>query len=194
MNIFIYALLLVLIILTGVIIVSIPALCSLPAGIRPGIDDLTIDEAIEIIKRKKLNKYQIIEESRRLIIARMKYCRRNSYDPFKLAFRRGYGYCIQQAQALAYILKKLGLDAVVIQSTRNKFKNGKVGGHAWVRVIIDGIEKQIDASGGDYDNDALTFVPLSKITELKGLFLWIALWGSGSVNSIRYFKTKSDTD
>jgi hypothetical protein len=183
--ILIFILIFCLIIFIGVIFVSIPAMCALPAGIRPGIEDLAIDDAIEIIKRKKLNKHQIVEESRILIITRMKYCRRNSYDSFRIAFRRGYGYCIQQAQALAYILRKLGFNADVIQSTRNKFKNGKIGGHAWVRVLIDGAEKQIDASGGEYDDDTLTFTPLSRVTELKGLFLWIALWGSGSVNAIR---------
>ena len=100
-------------ILIGVPIIWIPAMLALKQAARPGIEDLDLDEAIERIRSKTLPPMQVALEVRRTIVTRMKNFRRISCDSCRTAFRRGYGYCIQQARAMAYMLNALGIRATV---------------------------------------------------------------------------------
>ena len=170
-------------------IFAIPAAISLPHGIRDGLDDITIDEAVQMLKEKNITGYFLIEEARKLIVTRMQYCRRNSFDRYKTAFRRGHGYCHQQAFALCYILNHLGFDAKVVHAFRNKFPDGRVTGHAWIRVSYNGITKDIDATDVDLTTEKLTFKSLTKVKEYSTLFRYFAGWGSIGVNAWRYYKT-----
>ena len=171
---------------------SIPAMLTLPPGVRPGIDDLTIDQAVDALKSKDLSDLELIREARILVTTRMQYCRRNSYDTFKTAFRRGYGYCVQQAFALQYLLSELGFDAKVVQATRNRFENGKTGGHAWVRIVFNNSLIQIDPTDKNLQNEGITFEPLSTVTEFSYLFRALTVWGSAGVNAHRYYTTGRD--
>lgn len=171
---------------------GIPAMLTLPSGIRPGINDLTIEQAVDSLKSKNVPDLELIQEARRMVATRMQYCRRNSYDTYKTSFRRGYGYCVQQAYALQYLLTELGFDAKVVQATRNRFENGKVGGHAWVRVRYNNTLIQIDPTDKNLQNEGLTFIPLSKVTEFGYLFRALTFWGSAGVNAHRYYTTGRD--
>ena len=82
-------------------IYAIPAMISLPSGIRPGLSELSIREATDLLDDTNLEGLDLIEEARLLVKERMVYCRRNSYDSYHKAFIRGYGFCQQQAFALA---------------------------------------------------------------------------------------------
>ena len=165
---------------------------SLPSGIRPGLEELTIEQAVDTLKAKNLTDLELIQETRKLLVTRMRYCRRNSYDSYKTAFRRGYGYCVQQAYALHYMLTELGFDAKVVQATKNRFEDGTIGGHAWVRINHNGSIIEIDPSDTNYQNKKVSFVPLTKVTEFGFLFKLVTLWGSAGVNAHRYYTTGKD--
>lgn len=177
----------------GVILVAVPATLTLPGGVRPGIPPMTLESAVLLVENISGTDAERVENARKLVITRMQYCRRNSFDSYEIAFERGYGYCIQQAQALAHLLTKLNLTAYVVQATENRFPDGSVGGHAWVRVETEAWTKDVDATNVSLESDRLTFVPLNEVTRLEGVFLQIALWGSTSVNALRYYLTGSDT-
>lgn len=123
----------------------------------------------------------------------MESLRKREPGESQLAFERGYGYCIQQAQALAYVLGQLGFTAEVVQATRNRFSDGSVGGHAWVRVSTPEGAQDLDATSLKTGPSGLSFVPLDPVTKLEGAFLGVALWGSPAVNALRYYATGSDT-
>ena len=55
-----------------------------------------------------------MDSARELVANRMEYCRRNSFDSPARAFERGYGFCTQQAYALAELLRLLGVEAKVV--------------------------------------------------------------------------------
>jgi len=185
-------LIIILFIFFGVIIFSIPATLSLQKGIRPGIEKLTIDDAINNFREQNIQGFELVEQTRKLIITRMQYCRRNSFDSYKKAFKRGYGYCMQQAYAMEYILNRLGIEAHVVQSLKCKLFDGRISGHAWVRVFHEGISKDIDVTYLDLVSDKITFKPISKVTKFSPLFRFIALWGSSAVNAYRFYTTKKD--
>jgi hypothetical protein len=171
---------------------GIPAILTLPSGVRSGIDDLTIEQAVDTLKSKNIAGVVLIQEARRMVATRMQYCRRNSYDTYKTAFRRGYGYCVQQAYALQFLLTELGFDAKVVQATRNRFENGKIGGHAWVRVLYNNTLIQIDPTDKNLQNEGLTFEARSKVTEFGYLFRALTFWGSAGFNAHRYYITGRD--
>ena len=171
---------------------SIPAMLTLPPGVRPGLEEQTIEQAVDTLKSLNLPEQELIQESRKLLVNRMQYCRRNSYDTFKTAFLRGYGYCVQQAYALKFLLTELGFDAKVVQAHKNRFENGTTGGHAWVRINYNNRIIEIDPSDKNWQNEKMTFVPLTKITEFGFFFRILTFWGSAGVNAYRYYTTGKD--
>jgi hypothetical protein len=171
---------------------AIPAMLSLPAGIRPGIEELTIEEAIDALDRKDLESVDLIEEARILVGRRMAYCRRNSYESYTKAFRRGYGFCQQQAFALAAILEGLDFDAVPVQSMQTRFPEANIGGHAWVRVKLNGEYLFIDPIFYNAEKHEITFTPLSEVTEFGSFFRILSGWGSATINAHRYYTSGRD--
>lgn len=171
---------------------AIPAMISLPGGIRPGIEEQTIEEAVQALKKKNLEGIDLIEEARSLVGKRMAYCRRNSYESYKKAFRRGYGFCQQQAFALAAILEGLNFEAVPVQSMQTKFPEGNIGGHSWVRVKLDGKYLYIDPIFYIPEKQEITFTPLSRVTEFSSFFRILSGWGSATINAHRYYTSGSD--
>lgn len=173
-------------------IYAIPAMISLPVGIRPGLNELTIEEAVNILNNKNLDRLDLIEKARLLVNERMVYCRRNSYDSYQKAFKRGYGFCQQQAFALAAILQELNFEAVPVQAIQTRFPDGNIGGHSWVRVRLDGQDFFIDPIFYDPEKHVVTFTPLSDVTEFSGFFRILSGWGSATINAHRYYTLGSD--
>lgn len=171
---------------------SIPAMLTLPPGIRPGLEELTIDEAVGSLKSMNLPNLELIQETRKLLVTRMQYCRRNSYDSYRTAFRRGYGYCVQQAFALNFLLTELGFESKVVQSHKNRFANGTTGGHAWVRIHYNNTTIEIDPSDKNWQNEKMTFVPLKKVTGFSFFFRILTIWGSAGVNAYKYYTKGKD--
>ena len=83
---------LILILLIGVPLYAVPATLSLPPGPRPGIKEITIQEAAQHLLASGKTGWDLVEAARSMVAERMKYSRRNSFDPAGRAFERGYGY------------------------------------------------------------------------------------------------------
>ncbi len=179
-------------IVVGVPLYALPATLSLPRGRRPGVEQLTLDQAVAQLRNSETTGWDLVEAARALVATRMQYCRRNSFDPAARAFERGYGYCVQQAYALRHILVQLGFEARVVQAFRNCFPDGTTGSHAWVRVRIDRESRDIDSLFYDAQVRAITFTPLSEVTDVGPLLKLLTWWGAPLVNAHRYYVTGKD--
>jgi transglutaminase-like putative cysteine protease len=179
-------------ILLGLLLYPIPATLSLPTGPRPGVTKLTISQAARQLRQTGAAGWALVEAARALVAGRMHYCRRNSFDRADKAFERGYGYCQQQSYALADLLNRLGFEARVVGAFRNRPPDGRVGGHAWVRVTVDGETRHIDTLHYDAEASEITFTPHTKIFQYTfGTRIFYGL-GSAAVNAHRYYLTGKD--
>jgi hypothetical protein len=177
----------------GPALYALPAMLSLPTGRRPGIQPLTLEEAARQLQATGKGGEALVEAARALATDRMQYCRRNSFESPARAFQRGYGYCVQQAYALAELLERLGIEAKVVHAFRNWFPDGEVGGHAWVRVTMDGKEYDIDSMFYDAETGELTFSSLSKVLDHARLFKFLTMGGAAALNAHRYYRTGKDS-
>jgi transglutaminase-like putative cysteine protease len=184
----------VIVFLLGVPLYGVPATLSLPAGIRPGLEPLSISEAARQLQRSGESGWDLVEAARSLVEERMAYSRRNSFDNFGRAFERGYGYCGQTAFALEELLKQIGFEARVVQAFENRFPDGTVSSHAWVQVVIDGQVRNVDSLFYDANRGMITFTPLSEITEIPLMLKVLMDWGAPAVNAHRYYLTGKDQD
>lgn len=180
------------VIIVGLPLYALPATRSLPPGPRPGIEGMTLAEAADRLKGTGKKGADLAEAARALVADRMQYCRRNSFDSPQEAFQRGYGYCTQQAHALTDLLARLGIEAKPVYAFRNRFPDGKVGGHTWVRVTLDGDDHDIDLLFYDAESKQLTFTPLSAVRAHTPLFKRVTQWGEAAVNAHRYYRTGKD--
>jgi hypothetical protein len=179
-------------IITSLPLYALPASRSLARGRRPGIEELTLAEAAAQLRASGQTGSDLVEAGRELVANRMEYCRRNSFDSPARAFERGYGFCTQQAYALAVLLRRLGIGAKAVHAFRNRFPDGTVGGHTWVRVTVDGEEWDIDSLFFDTEAGEVTFSPLSRVRNHTPLFSWVTAWGEAAVNAHRYYRTGKD--
>lgn len=184
-----YSILCLFSILVGTPLYALPATLSLPRGLRPGLKPLTLPQAALLLKESGKSGLALVEAARLLVAQRMQYCRRNSFDIHWRAFERGYGYCQQQAFALADLLTRLGFDARVVGALRNRFPDGRVTGHAWVRVFLDGKSHDIDSIAYDATTGKITFTPVTRVFEYTPAFRIFAAWGSSAVNAQRYYRS-----
>lgn len=182
----------IFVILIGVPLYAIPATLTLPVGLRPGLEDLTIHQAAVQLRSSGKTDWELVEAARALVAERMQYSRRNSFDSSGRAFERGYGYCTQQSYALKHLLTELGFDAKVVQAFQNRFPDGKVASHSWVSVTVDGETRDIDSLFYKEDLGELDFTPLSEVTEISPAFKLVAFWGGPGVNAHRYYLTGKD--
>jgi len=177
----------------GVPLFALPATLSLPRGQRPGVNRLTIEQAAQQLRADSDQAgWDHVEAARALVGQRMSYSRRNSFDSPGKAFERGYGYCMQHAYALAHLLEVLGVEAQVVQAFQNRFDDGKVTSHAWVRVTVSGETRDIDPLFWDAQAGRPAFVPLSPVTGISPLFKAFTWWGAPAVNAYRYYRTGKD--
>jgi len=181
--------------LAGLFLYVLPPTLSLPKGRRPGLEDLTLDQAAMRLRAFGADGWDLVEKARRLVGERMAYCRRNGFDSYRRAFRRGYGYCEQSASALARLLQLLGFDARPVHSERNRFPDRHAStGHAWVRVSYDGETRDIDPKHQDPATGEFLFAPGHDAREYSLAFRVMARLGCPIANAYRYYRTGSDTD
>ena len=180
---------------TGLFLYVLPATLSLPRGRQPGLEDLTLDQAAVQLRQSGAEGWSIVEQARLLVGERMAYCRRNGFDSYKTAFRRGYGYCEQSAFALAELLGKLGFDAWPVHCERNRFPDrDSPTGHAWVQVSYGGETREIDPKHQDPATGGVLFEPLHEAREYSLPFRVLARAGSVVLNAYRYYRRGSDVD
>jgi hypothetical protein len=171
---------------------ALPATYSLGWGPRPGLEPLTIKQAVDELHKTGMTGWSLVEAARALVADRMQYSRRNAFDSSGRAFERGYGYCTQHAYALANLLTKLGFEAKVVHAFHNRFPDGKVGSHAWVSVSMDQETRHIDSLFYDAQAGENTFIPLSEVLEISPTFKLLNWWGGTAVNAHRYYITGQD--
>jgi transglutaminase-like putative cysteine protease len=188
------ALLVAAALIVGLPLYALPATLSLPRGRRPGIEELTLAEAARQLEVTAKTGMALAEAARALVGERMQYCRRNSFDSPARAFERGYGYCTQQAYALVDLLARLGIEAKAVYAFRNRFPDGTVGGHTWVRVALGGEEWDLDPLFQDEVMGQITFTPLSSVRDHRPLFKWLTMLGEAAVNAHRYYRTGKDME
>ncbi len=179
-------------ILIGVPLYAIPATLSLPSGPRPGVEEITIEQAAQQLKETGKTGWTLVEATRALVAERMEYSRRNSFDPTGRAFERGYGYCMQHAYALTSLLTELGFDAKVVHAFQNRFPDGEVSAHAWVSVSVNNETRYIDSLFYDEQAGELDFTRLSKVLDVSPALKLLTFWGGAAVNAHRYYVTGKD--
>jgi hypothetical protein len=129
----------------------------------------------------------------------MAYSYDNSFDmPFN-AFKKGKGYCWQQARSLQKILYLLGFNCNLVYAVKNRipetqFEGIKVkahiSGHVWCRVNINDIEKDVCPGNIDNKPGKVHFTPLSKIKKYNWIISLGCYFGSAYVNHKRLMEIK----
>ena len=161
--------------------------CRINKQSNGGNSELKVKEAVERCKQSGLAGIELIEYAQRLVCSNMQYSYSNSFDLPCKAFKKGYGYCWQQASVLNRILKKLGVESKLVYSTQNIFPeklfNGVVvkehmSGHVWCIVRCEG--KEGDVCPGSIGNrfGKVHFKPISKIRTWNLFVCFFSYWGS----------------
>jgi hypothetical protein len=176
----------------GVPLYALPATITLQPGPRPGLDELTIEQAARQLESSGKRDWELVEAARALVAERMVYSRRNSFDSPGRAFERGYGYCMQHAYALSDLLEEMGFQVEVVQAFQNEFTNGIVTSHAWVSVKVDSEIRYVDSLFYDEQEGKLDFIPRSEITTIPTAFKIFTFWGGPAVNAHRFYLTGKD--
>lgn len=137
----------------AIYVYTLPALRRLPkAKERSLAGIITLDDAVRHLQGTGKRGWDLVAAAQKLVNAKMEYSRRNGWDTPARAFRRGMGYCHQQAMALLIILRRLGFAARPVHAFRCQFPPkqiheyadpGGISGHVWLVVTIDGVEKEV---------------------------------------------------
>lgn len=174
---------------------TLPALRRLPKAKERSFDGITtIDDAVRYLQRTGKTRWDLVAEAQKLVNAKMAYSRRNGWDTPARAFRRGMGYCQQQAMALHMILRRLGIEARPVYVFRCKFPPkhmheyvdpGGISGHVWLVVTIDGVEKEVCPGHPDNEPGKVHFERLSPQREYGPAMRLFGQLGSVIVNGQR---------
>jgi hypothetical protein len=154
-----------------------------------------IGDAIRACAKCGLNGWPLVEYAQKLVSRRMKYSYSNSLDFPAGAFEKGMGYCWHQASSLNSILRGLGFKSRMVHAVRNRFPDkllegtvmpGRVSGHVWCRVTLDGEEK--DVCPGDEKNvpGRIHFTLLSPVRDWNIPVCVFSYLGSAALNWKRY--------
>ncbi len=122
----------------------------------------------------------------------MEYSRRNSWDTPEQAFRRGMGYCLQQAEALKLILDQFQIQSRLVQSSKNLFPpqriheyqtRGGLCGHAWLEVTLGNETKFVCPGNLQNQPEEIHFQILGRVTAYRGFFKFLGHCGSALLNT-----------
>jgi hypothetical protein len=176
----------------GLYLYTLPAVRRLPKEKERSLDGITtIDDAVCYLRSTGKTGWALVAAAQKLVNAKMEYSRRNSWDSPSRAFRRGMGYCQQQAMALWIILCRLGIEARPVQAFRCRFPPatihgyrdpGGISGHMWLVVTLDGIEKDVCPGHPDNEPGKVHFELLSRKTAYGAFMRFLGHIGSMIVN------------
>lgn len=171
---------------------TLPALRRLPKAKERSLNGITtIDDAVRHLRNSGKTGWDLVAAAQALVNAKMVYSRRNGWDSPARAFRRGMGYCQQQAAALLIILRQLGIDARPVQALRCQFppqpmheyeERGGISGHIWLVVTIDGVEQDVCPGHPDNAPGKVHFTRLSRRTNYGPLRQLLGHVGAMIVN------------
>lgn len=183
------------------LVICVAAIYSLPPYIKlrnRGVTSIrdnvvTIHDAVVYLRNKELKEWILVKEAQKLVAEKMEYSRRNNWDTTEKAFARGMGYCLQQADALRIILLELGVQARLVQCTRNIFPAKKIHeyyskggtcGHVWLRVRINGEEKDVCPGNINNEPGVIHFKINGKVTNYSGIIKILGHIGSAYMNTV----------
>lgn len=171
---------------------TLPALRRLPQAGEQSLNGVTtLDDAVCHLRNSGKTGWDLVAAAQALVNAKMAYSRRNGWDRPARAFRRGMGYCQQQAAALLIILRRLGFDARPVQALRCQCPPkqihgyadpGGISGHMWLVVTIDGIEKDVCPGHPANVPGQVHFIRLSRRTNYGPILQLFGHIGSMIVN------------
>ena len=151
---------------------TLPALRRLPKAKEHSHHGITtLDDAVRFLRASGKTDWALVSAAQKLVNAKMAYSRRNGWDTPARAFRRGMGYCQQQASALLLILRLLEIEARPVQACCCQFPPkriheyedpGGVSGHMWLVVTIDGVEKDVCPGHSENEPGKVHFTLLSR--------------------------------
>ncbi|MFN8486201.1 MAG: transglutaminase family protein [Caldilineaceae bacterium] len=171
---------------------TLPAFRRLSKAKEQSLDGITtIDDAVCYLQKTGKTGWDLVAAAQKLVNAKMAYSRRNGWDTPARAFRRGMGYCHQQAMALQMILCKLGFESRPVHAFRCQFPPkhiheyadpGGISGHVWLVVTIDGVEKEVCPGHPDNEPGKVHFERLSPRREYGPAMRLLGQLGSMIVN------------
>ncbi len=171
---------------------TLPALRRLPRQKEQSLNGITtIDDAVTYLRNSGKHGWNLVAAAQQLVNAKMAYSRRNGWDTPARAFRRGMGYCQQQAAALLIILRALGIEARPVQALRCQFpakplheywEPGRISGHMWLVVTIDGVEKDVCPGHPANAPGKVHFTRLSRRTSYGPILQLLGHIGSMIIN------------
>jgi hypothetical protein len=158
---------------TAISALTISMLHRLPEQSRVSMDGITtIDDAVEACRNAHLQGWELVAYAQHLAARKFTYSRLNTWDTPSRAFERGMGYCEQQALALKKIYDGLGIETRPVFALRCVFPAktvdgmlwpGGFSGHAWLKVKVEGEERDV-CSGSLTNTPGVThFQVLSKV-------------------------------
>lgn len=158
---------------------------------------MKISDAIQQCHESSLTGWVLVGYAQKLVSSNMTYSYSNSLDSPEEAFEKGRGYCWHQASALNIILSAMNINSRIVHAFRNLIPacvfegvsiREHVSGHAWCRVSIDGVEKDVCPGYKDNEPGIIHFKPLSKVKEWGPIIDFFSYWGSAMVNAARLKK------
>lgn len=174
---------------------TLPALRRLPKTKAQSLNGVTtLDDAVRYLESTGKTGWDLVAVAQKLVNAKMAYSRRNGWDTPARAFRRGQGYCHQQAMALLLILRRLDIEARPVHAFRCQFPPkhmheyddpGGISGHVWLVVTIDGVEKAVCPGHPDNEPGKVHFKRLSPQREYGPTMRLLGQLGSVVVNAQR---------
>ena len=132
----------------------------------------TIADAVAACQRSGLSGWELVAYAQQLVAHKFTYSRLNTWDTPARAFKRGRGYCEQQALALKAIYDALGITTRPVFAVRCAFPSktvdgvswpGGVSGHAWLRVRIGDEERDVCPGSVESIPGRTQFQPLSPV-------------------------------
>jgi hypothetical protein len=138
--------------------------------------------------------WELVTFVQQLAARKFAYSRRNPWDGPARAFARGMGYCQQQALALDAIYRRLGIASRPVYAMRCHFppeevhgipEPAGVSGHVWLRVRVDGEERDVCCGDARNTPGTVHFAVLSPVRELYPWLRPITHLGSALENARR---------
>ncbi|MFN2221086.1 MAG: hypothetical protein ACK2UH_00915 [Candidatus Promineifilaceae bacterium] len=173
--------------LSPLLLLSGAAVFMLPGALRLGktrptdLDGVvTIEDAIVACKDSGLNGWALVTFAQNLVRRKFAiYTTRNAWDSSARAFEHGMGYCTQYNLALKEILDRLGFktQAVFCPKVRNLADPRWAMGHTWLRVTIDGRERDVCAGQLENRPGHNQFMPLLPVLPAPGPVLFLTHLG-----------------
>lgn len=154
-------------------IAAAPALIKAPAPIpaepgRPG----TVDEVIDAARVSRLTGWELVDHATALVHERYThYSAWHLWESPHESFRNGRGTANQYNSALAEVLSALGFEVHRVQAARVRMDRAPwwQSGHTWVRVAIEGRERDVCAGRADNRAGHVGFTPVTPVRPFSDL-------------------------